>query len=290
MKVVVTGATGFIGSNLVEDLVSHKYEVAILKRKASDLRSLEGIKDRVHVFPCDSYDQINYCFSSFNPDIVIHLATEYLYSHSSQDIPSLISSNIAFGVLVLEAMEENGCSMFVNFTTRWKHINDKRYNPSNLYAATKQAFEDILIFYAKKKIRYKTLEIGDTFGPNDSRKKVIDLMIDACANHKRLDLTPGDQIVDIVYIKDLTNFIISKLPLEKFYDNSCITLVGNEMSIKELGEMIEAICQVKGYLNWGAKAYRDNEIKKPVRYYKKCLIGKTPMEIALANYINIKLK
>ena len=60
-----------------------------------------------------------------------------------------MSSNITFGTQLVEAMVANGCYQFVNTGTSWQHYENDEYNPVNLYAATKQAFEDILRYYVE---------------------------------------------------------------------------------------------------------------------------------------------
>ena len=67
-----------------------------------------------------------------------------------------------------------GCYRMVNTGTSWQHYENSDHRPSNLYAATKQAFEEILNFYATAyPLRVCSLHLSDTYGPNDIRPKLF---------------------------------------------------------------------------------------------------------------------
>ena len=263
MKIVCTGATGFIGSYLVPALLNKKHNVAVLKRKISDLKQLEKQKDNLTVYDYVNYQDIETALQEYKPNLVIHLAALYINNHSKEELQALINSNILFGTHILEAMRNAGVDKILNFGTRWQHMNNQRYDPANLYAATKQAFTDILCWYNKNGIMSKTLELCDTFGKNDTRKKIVSLLIDACRNKIPLDLSPGEQILDITYIDDLVEYIISNIEDNDFYDNTVVQISGTEIKLKDLGTLIEKQYGVKGFLRWGAKGYRKNEVMRP---------------------------
>ena len=263
MKILCTGAAGFIGSRLVPTLLHERHSVAVLKRKTSALKQLETHKDNVTVYDYVNYQDIENALQNYKPDLVIHLATLYINNHSKEEVQSLIDSNILFGTYILEAMQNTGVGKILNFGTRWQHIDNQRYNPANLYAATKQAFADILCWYNKNGIISKTLELCDTFGKNDTRKKIVSLLIDACQNKKSLDLSPGEQILDILYIDDLIDYVLDNIEKYSFFDNQTVQIIGTEIQLKDLGMLIEKQYGVKDFLRWGAKSYRKNEVMQP---------------------------
>lgn len=121
----------------------------------------------------------------FSPDAVIHLAALYVNQHKPADIFELANSNIVFGTHILEAMTKNGVAKFLNIGTRWQHLGNKRYNPANLYSATKEAFKAILMYYETRGLKHKTLEFGDTYGSGDTRKKIMELLITTCQKREK---------------------------------------------------------------------------------------------------------
>ena len=263
MKILCTGATGFIGSNLVPALLTQRHTVAVLKRKTSGLKHLENYKGSITTYDYSTYSDIYEVLQESKPDLLIHLATLYINKHTEDDVQPILDSNICFGMHILEAMKRSGVSKILNFGTRWQHINNELYNPANLYAATKQAFYDILRWYNKDGIMSKTLELCDTFGPNDIRKKIVNLLVEACKNKKMIDLSPGEQILDITYVDSLVEYIIANIENDSFFDNEVIQIAGSEIKLKDLGNIIEDACGVRGFLNWGKMNYRKNEVMKP---------------------------
>jgi nucleoside-diphosphate-sugar epimerase len=276
-RVLVTGATGFIGSNLVFSLIRRGHTVGILTRTSSDMQKLEAVKNTITVFKSDTYADIYTCMKIFSPGIVIHTAA-LVNQQSPQQIVDLIYANVTFGTHILEAMLENKVIRFLNIGTRWQHIGNKRYCPANLYAATKEAFKDILIYYGTRGIKHKTIELCDTFGFGDTRMKILDLLIVACQKHKQLDLTPGEQIIDLSFIDDICQFVLSKMRFNKFFDNKTISLSGKVIKLRNLGQLIEQKYNAMGVLNWGAKPYRVCEVMTPPIYYKKMQLDQGSLE------------
>lgn len=263
MKIMCTGTTGFIGTNLVFKLLAAKHVVALLKRKTSSLHILEQVRNDIIIYDYTTYTDIQNAITDFMPDVVIHLATLYINRHKVNDIPQLIESNILFGTQLLEAMKNSGVQKFINFGTRWQHVDNTFYNPANLYAATKQAFFDMLLWYMKNGISAKTLELCDTFGKYDTRKKIVNLMIEACKDKKHLDLSPGEQILDMVFIDHVINYLLKNIGNDGFFDNTALQLIGSEIKLKDLGCLIETLSGVTGFLRWGEKPYRNNEVMTP---------------------------
>jgi nucleoside-diphosphate-sugar epimerase len=175
-------------------------------------------------------------------------------------------------------MIENGVTKFLNIGTRWQHLKNKRYNPANLYSATKEAFKDILVYYGTRGIRHKTLELGDTYGKGDTRKKIMELLITACQKKEKLDLTPGEQALDLIFVDDICQFIASNITSAAFFDNKAVSVSGATIKLRDLGTMIEREFKTKGLFNWGGKSYRENEAMKPPLYYRKVQLNPNSLE------------
>ena len=73
----------------------------------------------------------------------------------------------------------------------------------SLYAATKQAFTDLLVFYAEVEgLAVHTLELMDTYGPGDPRAKLIPFLLRAGAEGTTVEMTDGTQLIDLVHVDD----------------------------------------------------------------------------------------
>jgi nucleoside-diphosphate-sugar epimerase len=240
------------------------------------------VKNDITILESTDYSSVCSGVKTFMPDVVIHAAA-MVNQQKPEQIADLINANITLGTHLLEAMKESGVTKFVNIGTRWQHIGNKRYCPANLYAATKEAFKDILIHYEIKGIRHKTIELCDTFGTGDTRKKILDLLVVACRKREPIDLSPGEQILDLSYVDDICQFILTGIQSEKFFDNKTVSLSGAVIKLRDLGEMVEKHYETSGFLKWGAKPYRDNEVMSPPAYYQKTKLNASSLERYIAN-------
>jgi nucleoside-diphosphate-sugar epimerase len=281
-RVLVTGATGFIGSHFVLSLLKQGYTVGILTRASSDLRKFESVKKDITVLGSETYAAIYTGIKDFKPDVVIHTAA-LVNQQKPEQIIDLINANITLGTHVLEAMKENGVTKFLNIGTRWQHIGNKRYCPANLYAATKEAFKNILIYYETRGIRHKTVELCDTYGIGDTRKKILDLLTAACQKHEPVDLSPGEQTLDLSYVGDICQFVLTGVQSEKFFDNKTVSLTGTVIKLKDLGKMVEQEFRIEGLFNWGGKMYRENEVMEPPLFYIKTQLDSGSLEAYIKN-------
>ncbi|MFI5251623.1 MAG: NAD-dependent epimerase/dehydratase family protein [Bacteroidota bacterium] len=266
----ITGATGFIGSNLSKYLVQHSWNVHILLRNAqSDTQVLAEIKPKIHFHTYDgTTESLIKIFKKAKPDIVFHLASLYLAQHEPKDILPLIQSNIVLGTQILEAMTACGVANLVNAGTSWQHFHDEEYNPVCLYAATKQAFEDILAYYVEAHaMKAVTLKLYDTYGPNDRRKKLFYLLKKVVAEQKPFAMSPGDQLIDLLYIDDvLEAFTIAanRLLEAKVKKSESYALSSSRpLKLKSIAEIYSKITGKTLPIQWGGKPYRNREVMIP---------------------------
>lgn len=268
-KIFVTGATGFIGSNIVKMLVEKGYEVHALIKKQSNIRLIEDMKDKIHIleYEGDIQSLIIY-FERTSPDLVIHLASLFLADHKAEDIENLIKSNILLGTQILEAMTKSDTKKIINTSTSWQHYNNEEYNPVCLYAATKQAFEDVLKYYVEAKgISAINLTLFDTYGANDIRNKIINKLYEISNTRECLNMSYGEQEIDLIYISDIVEAYINAIEklekdsvngkMLKYYLNS-----DQPKKLKEVVEIFEKINNKKLNINWGSRPYREREIMK----------------------------
>jgi nucleoside-diphosphate-sugar epimerase len=265
-QALVTGATGFVGSNLARRLSADGWNTHIVVRPDSTLELLVDVEKRITVHKHDgSNDGMHGILAETKPDVVFHLASLFLSEHSSTDISRLVQSNILFGTQLLEAMAAHGVTRIVNTGTSWQHFDNMPYSPVNLYAATKQAFEDILQYYVEARgIQAITLKLFDTYGPNDPRPKLFHLLEKIAREGTTLAMSPGEQSIDLVYIDDvLQAFVIAAERLltgnaqghERYGVSS-----GSPIPLKELVESYGNVIGKKLPIEWGGRPYRGREV------------------------------
>lgn len=190
-RVVVTGATGFVGRHLVPVLEARGCEVTLLTR------------DVVNAGPRAVVDLV----SAAAPDAVVHLATHFLSGHQPEDIPALVRSNVEAGALVAEAAAAAQARL-VSIGSAWQHVGGRAYDPVSLYAATKQALVPILEYYtAVEGLEVRTVTLFDTYGPGDLRPKLVPSLLRAARDGTVLEMSDGHQLIDLTYVDDVVRGI-----------------------------------------------------------------------------------
>jgi nucleoside-diphosphate-sugar epimerase len=268
MKIIVTGSTGFVAKAIIDSLINTGHEVHAIVRKSSDTT---GINEKTKFFIDDGGDAtLMDFFKEVKPDGVLHLASLFLQQHKENEINALIISNVTFGTRLLEASVSTNVPWFINTGTFWQHYENKSYSPVNLYAATKQAFQDIAKFYYETNdINFVTLKLNDTFGMGDTRKKVFNLWKGLAESGENLGMSPGDQIIDISYIDDIVEAYT--LMIDHLKNDTSFSYAGNvysvssseRMPLKELAKAYEKSTGDTLDITWGERPYRDREVMFP---------------------------
>ncbi|MEO8400895.1 MAG: NAD-dependent epimerase/dehydratase family protein [Gammaproteobacteria bacterium] len=270
--VLITGATGYIGRNLARYFHLAGFEVHAVMRASSDSAffSNQNIPIRTHLYD-GTFRSLSSLLDTKNIQTVIHLASITSYDTTDENIDTMLNANLQLGTYLLEIMRKLGCRRFINTGTYWQHFSTENYNPVCLYAATKQAFESIFEYYVQAhNFRVITLKLFDVYGPNDPRKKIFQLLDDAARYSKPLNMTEGQQLLDLVYIDDVINaYSLAKQMLDNSqndtegFHNRYHVSTEQLRPLKEWVELYLKISQQRVEINWGALPYRKRQVMTP---------------------------
>ena len=262
MKIIITGSTGFIGSAFYKKFKS-KYDFYFILNKNSEKfhNKNNSFKYNNNVYELKKF------FLKVKPDAVIHFASCFKVEHNIYNIDNILNTNIIFATHLLECMTYCGCKKFINAGTIWQNYNTKEYNPVCLYAASKQAYEDIEKYYFEvMNISFINLKIYDTYGPDDFRGKIVKFLLGQNYFKKTITMGNPNQILNLVYIDDIINaFNIAlkkiyrlKNPIFKTYG-----LPGNKnIKLYDLLELIKKLFNKNLIVKWNALPKRKREILK----------------------------
>lgn len=270
-KALITGITGFLGYNLTKYLLNYGWDVAgVFRNNGSDEKIKSEFGSRVKLWKIDEQYNMDEIFNAEPYDVVFHLAAVSIVDHKITDIDKMISSNILFGTKMLDYMTKYNCKKLVNIGSSWQNViaNSNEYHPMDLYAATKEAYIDIIKFYTEKMgMNCITLKLFDTYGPNDTRRKILNLLKkQVCSDENVLNVSAGEQEMDFVYIDDVCACI--ELAARYLLENKmqyCGTYMvsgANKIPLRKVGKMIETITGRKLNVNWGGRPYRKGEVMK----------------------------
>ena len=257
-RALVTGATGFVGSALVRRLVADGWSVDALVR-SPDASLPAGVAPQL--IP-DGADDLVALVVDLAPSHCFHLATAFRGVHTPADIAPMIEANLGFGTRLAEAASRVPGIRFVNTGTVWQHYDAAPYSPVSLYAATKQAFTDVLVFYADVEgLAVHTLELMDTYGPNDPRAKLIPFLLRAGADGTKVDMTEGTQLIDLVHVDDAVGALLATAAAPPGHTYGARG--DGAITLRELVERFQAATGLALDVRWGARPARPREMLRP---------------------------
>lgn len=252
--ILITGATGFLGSNLLRRFVAGGLKVLVLARKTSNLSRIQDCLAEVRVFYVEDSD-FEAIFKEFKVDAVVHCATNY-----GRKIPSplsILEANLMLPLKLLQVGMNNGLKCFINTDT----ILDKRVS---FYSLSKSQFRDWLKLYSEK-LACVNVSLEHFYGPDDDESKFVTWVIQSMLRGvEKIDLTLGEQKRDFVYIDDVVRafekVLVNSLELRAGYFHYEIG-TGNLVPIAEFINKIKSLSgNTATRLNFGAIPYRENEV------------------------------
>jgi len=211
MRIFVTGASGFLGSYLVDELVRHGHEVAVLLRPdSSDPWRLSGIQeDIVRVSgTLNAISDLRGALERFKPEAVAHLAWRGVGNRDRNSSKQV--RNIVDAAELVEVAADVGASVFVGAGSQAEYgpidraiRTDDETRPTTLYGKAKLAAGDIAGQIAENRgMRFAWVRIFSTYGPKDSENWLIPSAILTMRRGEHMSLTKCEQKWGFLHARD----------------------------------------------------------------------------------------
>jgi nucleoside-diphosphate-sugar epimerase len=263
-RVLITGVSGFLGSQIAQELFYNGFELIALKRNASDL-------SRCHEFSVNA-NWVNFSENwerkviELNPQIIIHSAWEGVGA-TERDNWQIQTNNLQFTLKLLSIAKEVNIEKFISFGSQAEYgyfsgVIDENYvlQPKSAYGLSKYlCSQTIKVFCEQNNIDWYWLRLFSFFGEKEASNWFIPSLIKNISENKPMDMTPGEQRYAYMYIGDLAEIICN---LIKSNASSGIYNLSskNSVSLKEIVEkIINIIKPLKSQVNFGAIPYRHNQ-------------------------------
>ena len=210
MKILITGATGFIGMHLVKELVSKRHKVRCLVRKTSRKEDINYLKKlKVGLFNGDLTDKKSLKGICRGIDIVYHLTGVLGSFNVSEKL--MFDINVKGTENILNESKEGKVKKFIFCSSAGvlgpiiSGCESNQYNPSNFYEKTKVEAEKLVL---KSKLRYIIIRPEFVYGPMDNH--VLPLF-KTIKYKKFFIIGDGNSLLHPAYINDLTQVFIKCL-------------------------------------------------------------------------------
>lgn len=217
MKILVTGAAGFIASHIADAYVNLGHDVAILDDLSRGKRQNLNAKSRFYQHDIRNRDAVNHVIATEKPDVVNHHAAQMDVRRGVREPLFDAQVNILGGINLIEAAVANGVKRFIYAGTagagygepqQMPVAEDYPINPITPYGISKHTIEHYLFTFAfLYGLNYVVVRYGNVYGPRQSSQGEAGVFAIFCeqllAGIQPVIYGDGRKIRDYIYISDV---------------------------------------------------------------------------------------
>lgn len=254
-NILITGATGFLGSRILEMLVHDGYYIFALVRPQSNHKRISALKnsDRLQIVEVDHLED---CLHRNEIHLVVHLAT--CYGRNGESVAAIEEANYILPKRIVDACVVRHVPYFINTHTVLKpEVND--------YARFKHAFFHYLNECRDSFSKIIHIVPEYFYGPGDDEWKLITMILRRLHDGaSSIDFTSGVQRRNFIYIDDMVNaYRLAMQNIADMPERVKELYVGNNsvISIKELAMFCKSkFPESQTFLNFGGLPDREQEV------------------------------
>lgn len=265
-RVIVTGSTGFIGSNLARRLLIDGHQIHLLVRPGYSPWRIRAIRKEVHLHQVDFQDAnaLKGIVRRIRPDWIFHLAASGAYSWQT-DLASMVQTNIVGTINLVEACLQTGFETFVNTGSSSEYgfktiapSETEWLEPNSYYAVTKASASLYCRYIAQsRKLRLNTLRLYSAYGPYEEPKRLMPTLIQYGLKGKLPPLVNPDTARDYIYVEDVINAYLL-VASGKELEAGAIYNVGSgvQTTLREVVQVAKKVLNISKEPTWGTMQQR----------------------------------
>lgn len=266
-RVVVTGASGFIGVNLLHHLHAAGAEVITVvtcDRDSPRIHNLPFPTQRITVTDVAGFAD---AIRSSEPQFVIHLSAYISIERSMRSLELSLRENLLTTISLLTACTEVKAERVILMGSCEEY--GQKYcpfdaslapDPNSPYGASKAAATAYAhMFWSSFKLPTVTLRPSVVYGPGQSPRQLISMVLQALAENRSIAVTEGRQTRDFVYIDDVSEAIVTALTTPDIVGSAWNIGSGQVVTVRQCLELIENITGRTGLIQYGGRPYLESE-------------------------------
>jgi nucleoside-diphosphate-sugar epimerase len=268
-RVLVTGAAGFVGSAVVAELVRRGHRVTAAVRPGSDPHRLEAVWGAIELYEADLRDSeaVVKLVRESRPELCFHLAAAGAVTRCD-DVDEVVAANALAPLELGRALERSGCGRLVTAGSSSEYgpvagpMDETLLpDPDDVYGAAKLTGAVLLRAAARSwDMRIAHLRLFSVYGPGEDPRRLVMSVLLALRAGVPIDLTPGGQVRDFVYVDDVVRAFLAAG--EADIATGAVVNVGSgaEVTVQRLALTAAAVLGADpSLLRFGARPYRPGE-------------------------------
>ena len=255
-KILITGGTGFIGSNFVYKFLDLGHDVHLIVRPESNFWRIKPVEKKVKLHFIDLFNQqeVEKLIIKLKPQIILHFADYGAYQSKQQDIKLTIDTNLLGTINLVNAISKIkfDCLIYTGSSSEYGIKNKSMeetdiLNPDNLYGITKAAGTMYCQYMSKKlSLPIVIMRPFAVYGYFEDKDRLIPTIIKACLTKTELNLTNPNFVRDFIFIEDLIDAYLAAIKKIQKIQGEIFNLgTGKQTEIAQVAKLVKEITQSK---------------------------------------------
>ena len=307
-RILITGGTGFIGSNLIRKIISSNNKIYSINRNVKNCWRVTDIQGKINMIKTDLTNRNNLekVIKKINPDIVFHLAS-YGVNNSEKNFSKILNTNAIGSYNLFSILAENRPKKIINVGSVFEYGQLKHKggfseedcsNPFTKYGMSKNYQTNLANYFVNSKsLPIVTLRLFTPFGMYENKNRLVSQMMISKIKNQKMVISSAKSTRDFVFIDDVIDAFVKaskkkniegeifNIGLGKSHSVEQIVNFMNKLSeskteiqIKNVpvndydilgGKGYASILKAKKILNWSPKNSIEEGLAKTFSWYKK---------------------